>query len=197
MSVLEKKPTREGERVLLVVLFVVYLALLAWIVLWKLEIPYIGGGALRQIKLIPFAPGAGDGPSKPFEVVANLLLFVPFGVYLRLLAPSWPWWKAVGVVAGASLLLETAQYVLAVGNSDVTDLVVNTVGGLAGIGLLALARRRLRARTARVMTRVCSVGTVLALVAVGAFVASPLHYSQRHVAVVPTHSVSAQGGGTR
>ena len=31
VSVLEKKPTREGERVLLVVLFVVYLALLAWI----------------------------------------------------------------------------------------------------------------------------------------------------------------------
>ena len=53
------------------------------------------------------------------------------------------------MVAGASLGLEVAQYVLAVGSSDITDVVVNTAGGLAGIGLLALARRRLRATDRR------------------------------------------------
>lgn len=158
-------------------LFVVYLVLLAWVVLWKLEVPYVGGGALREIKLVPFAPSAGARASGPFDVVANTLLFVPFGLYIGLLAPSWPWWKAAGAVAGASLVLEVAQYVLAVGSSDVTDLVVNTVGGVAGIGLFALARRRLQARTATVMTRVCAVGTLLALLASGIFVASPLRYA--------------------
>jgi glycopeptide antibiotics resistance protein len=187
VSALEKKPSRSGGRVLLVVLFVVYLGLLAWIVLWKLEVPHVGGGALRQIKLVPFASSAGAGASAPFEVVANIVFFVPFGLYLGLLAPSWPWWKAAGAVAGASLVLEVAQYVLAVGSSDVTDLVGNTAGGLAGIGLLALARRRLQARTATVMTWVCSIGTVLALLASGIFVASPLRYAPpRHVAVVST-----------
>jgi hypothetical protein len=51
VSVLEKKPSRVGGRALLVVLFVVYLVLLAWLVLWKLEVPYVGAGALRVIKL--------------------------------------------------------------------------------------------------------------------------------------------------
>ncbi|MQA77217.1 MAG: VanZ family protein [Streptosporangiales bacterium] len=191
-------PSREGGRVLLVVLVVVYLVLLAWIALWKLEVPYVGGGALRQIKLVPFAPSAGAGASAPFEVVANIVLFVPFGLYLGLLAPSWPWWKAAGAVAGASLVLEVAQYVLAVGSSDVTDLVVNTAGGLAGIGLLALARRRLQARTATVMMRVCSIGTVLALLASGIFVASPLRYAPpRDVGIVATHSVPVQDAGTQ
>lgn len=45
----------------LVALFVVYLVLLSWVVLWKLEVPYVGGGALRRIKLVPFAPTAEAG----------------------------------------------------------------------------------------------------------------------------------------
>lgn len=87
------KPSRGGGRGLLAVLFMVYLVLLAWVVLWKLEVPYVGGGALRQIKLVPFARTAEAGASAPLEVVANVMLFVPFGLYLGLLAPSWPWWK--------------------------------------------------------------------------------------------------------
>jgi hypothetical protein len=40
-----------------------------------------------------------------------------------------------------------------------------------------------------VMTRACSIGTVVALLAVGAFVASPLRYrSPRRAAAVPTHT---------
>ena len=67
---------------------------------------------------------------------------------------------------------------------------------MAGIGLLALARRRLRARTTAVMTRVCAIGTVLALLACGVFVASPLHYAPpRDRAVVSTRSTPAQAVG--
>lgn len=152
---------------------------------------------LREIKLVPFVPSGRVGASAPFEVGVNGVLFVPFGIYLGLLASSWPWWKAAGPIAGASLVLEVAQYVLALGSSDVTDLIVNTAGGLAGVGLLALARRRLQARTATVMTRVCSIATVLALLAIAIFVASPLRYGpQREAAVVSMHSVPKQGADT-
>ncbi len=192
MSAPEKKPSQEGGGVLLFVLFAVYLVLLAWIVLWKLEVPYIGG-VLREIKLVPFVPSAGAGASKPFEIVANFVLFVPFGLYLDLLAPSWRWWTAAGTVAGTSLILEVAQYALAVGRTDVTDVVVNAAGGLTGFGILALTRRRLRLRTTTVMTRVCSIGTVLALLATGIFVASPLRYAPpRDASVVPMRSVAIQ-----
>jgi glycopeptide antibiotics resistance protein len=161
----------------LVGLFVAYLVLLVWIVLWKLQLPYVGEGELRHIKLVPFAPTAEDGASEPLEVMANVVLFVPFGLYLGLLAPSWSWWKLAAVVAGSSLTLEVTQWVLSIGSCDVTDLFVNTAGGLAGLGLLISARRRLQDRTNTLMTVVCSIVTVLSLLAVGIFIASPLHYA--------------------
>jgi glycopeptide antibiotics resistance protein len=158
----------------LVALFGLYLLLLAWIVLWKLGLPWIG--VLRAIKLVPFAASGDAGPSEPSEVLANLVLFVPFGVYLCLLAPSWRWWKVAGVATGTSLLLEVTQYVLGIGSSDITDVIMNAAGTLAGFGLLALVRQRLQARTATVMTWVCSIGTILAVVVSGIFVTAPLRW---------------------
>jgi glycopeptide antibiotics resistance protein len=163
------------HRRLLVALFLVYLVLLAWVVLWRLELPYLGG-VEREIALVPFATG-DDSAKSPFELAFNFVLFVPFGLYLGLLAPLWRWWKVALVVAGASLAMELAQYVLAVGVSDITDLLLNTAGGLTGFGLLALARRGLQGRTLRVLTRVCAIGTVVALLAVGIFMVSPIHYA--------------------
>ncbi|MBT2499396.1 VanZ family protein [Agromyces sp. ISL-38] len=149
--------------------------------------PYVGEGALRHIKLVPFVPTAEDGASDPLEVIANVVLFVPFGVYLALLAPSWPWWKLAGVVAGSSLALEVTQWVLSVGSCDITDLVVNTAGGLSGLGLLVLARLRFQDRIGTVMTRVCSIGTVIFLLAAGIFIA-PLHYAPMRAVHIPLGS---------
>ena len=163
--------TRPPTRTALVAMFVVYLVVLVWTVLWKLEVPWTGGDTM--VKLVPFVAAGGAGASAPVEVVANLVLFIPLGIYLGLLAPRWPWWAAAGTIAGASVALEVTQYVLAVGRSDTTDVIVNTVGGLVGLGLLALARHTLAARTATVMTQICSIATVLALVGGGFYLASP------------------------
>lgn len=157
----------------LVTLFVIYLMLLVWIVLWKLEPPWIGG--YRVIKLVPFAATSEAGASTPLDVIANLVLFIPFGIYLGLLAPSRPWWKSAGVLTLASLALEVTQYVLAVGRSDITDVIVNTVGGLAGLALLALVHSKVHARIVRVMNLLCSLGTALALLATGLFIVTPIH----------------------
>ena len=186
----KQKPSRSRGRALLVALFVIYLVLLAWIVLFKLEVPWIGEAALlpRPIKLIPFVPNADAGGSAPLEVVFNFLLFMPFGVYLGLLAPSWKWFTVTGVLAGASLVLEIIEHVLSVGSFDTTDVIVNTAGGLAGLGLLALVRRRFRARTSVVMTRVLVIATALGVIAVAIFIASPLHYAPQRDVVVRTPS---------
>src|SRR4029077_13445193 len=119
VSAAENKPFRQDGRVL-VVLFVVYLVLLAWAVVWKFDMPYVGEAALlpRPIKLIPFVPSAEAGGSAPLEIVANFVLFVPFGLYLGLLAPTWRPWQWTGVFAGASLVLEAAQHLLSTGSFD-------------------------------------------------------------------------------
>ena len=185
---------RRRGRALSVWLFVLYLLLLAWIVLWKLEVPWVGEAALlpRPIKLIPFLPSGEAGASAPIEVMINIALFVPFGLYLGLLAPTWQWWKAAGVFVSASLVLETTQHLLSTGSFDVTDLIVNTVGGLIGVGLLDLVRRRLGHRTTDVMTKVLLVGTVISVLAVGIFVVSPLNYGPQRDVIVPTPSAATR-----
>jgi glycopeptide antibiotics resistance protein len=186
------EPRERGGRRLLVVIFAVYLVLLAWAVVWKLEAPYVGAAAFlpHPIKLVPFVASAEAGASAPLEVVANVLLFLPFGLYLGLLAPTWPWWKAAAVFVGASLVLETTQHLLSTGSFDTSDVIANAAGGLAGAGLLVLARRRLQTRTEVVITRACLIGTVVALFAIGVFVASPLHYRALRDVVVATPSPS-------
>jgi glycopeptide antibiotics resistance protein len=189
-----KNSPRRGGSALVSALFVIYLILLAWMVLWKLEVPWIGEAALlpRPIKLVPFLPSGDAGASAPQEVVANLLLFVPFGIYLGLLAPSWTWWAKTGVFVGASMALEITQHLISVGSFDITDVIVNAAGGLAGLGLLALVRRSLHARTAAVVTRICLIGTVVSLVAVAVFIVSPLHYGPQRDVIVRTPSSAGQ-----
>jgi glycopeptide antibiotics resistance protein len=176
MTRIEKPPVRDRARVLLATLFVVYLVLLVWLVLFKFETPWIGSGELRPIKLVPFVASGDNGSSAWREVVANIAFFVPFGIYLALLAPTWRWFTSAAVFAGASVLLEGAQYLLIVGSADITDVITNTAGGLIGVGLVALVRRRMHARTTTVMARICLIGTVVAVLLAGVFLASPLHY---------------------
>jgi len=140
MPAAARTPPAGDRRLLLAVLFAVYLVLLVWVVLWKLEVPFLGTDDQRRLKLTPFAAGGGVGANTPVELGINVLLFLPFGIYLGLLADRWPWWKAAGIVAGTSLLFEVTQYVLAIGVADVTDIIVNTTGGLAGLGVLVWAR---------------------------------------------------------
>ena len=175
------------SRRLLVVLFVVYLVLLVWIILWKLELPYVGAAAslARPIKLVPYFPSGDFNASDPLEVLVNILLFVPFGSYLGMLAPRLGWWPIAGILIASSLALETTQHLLSVGSFDLTDVIDNSAGGLIGFGLLVLARRRLGARAGPTVARVFLIGGIVAVLAVAAFIASPLRFVGQQDVIVP------------
>jgi|GEM_PF-635158 len=187
--------TDEARRLLLAMSFAVYLALLIWVVLWKLEPPHLGDGSMRRIKLVPFVSDGVSGPSAPLEVLANLAIFLPFGIHLALLAPTWPLRRAVAVTAATSLLLETAQYVLAVGSSDATDVIVNTAGGALGAALVVAVRRAAGARGGALLARVCAIATGAALVAAGLFAVSPMHYAQQDAGELGARCAAAVASG--
>ena len=147
----------------LIALFVIYLALLVWVILWKAHLPFIGRDDMREIKLVPFVSGEGYGSSAPVELLVNLLLFVPLGMYLAALRARLP----ALIVIGVSVALEIAQFVLATGSSDVTDVIVNTAGGLIGLGLFTALRPKLPA-----LVGVLGVANVLALVAIAVYTRS-------------------------
>lgn len=179
----EERPVR---RALVIVSFAVYLVLLAWVVLWKLEVPWIGDAAslVRPIKLVPFVSDGDAGASAPIELLINLVLFVPLGLFVGTLAPAWSWWRAGLVALGVSLALEVVQHLISTGSFDTTDLIVNTAGALVGWAIFAAVRRRAGERAPAVMRSVCVTVAGLALVAVVAFVASPLHYGPQRDVVV-------------
>jgi glycopeptide antibiotics resistance protein len=108
-------------------MFALYALFLVWAILWKCGAPYIGDGSYRAISLVPFS-----GNTR-WEMEFNLAVFVPFGFLLSAVAEKRGIIKLIGVTLLASLALEVAQYILAVGRSDVTDLLLNTVGGAVGI----------------------------------------------------------------
>ena len=168
-------------------LFVVYLVLLVWIILWKLEVPSIGAaaGLARPIKLVPYLPSGDFDASDPLEVLVNILLFVPFGIYLGMLAPRLRWWAIAGILIASSLALETTQHLLSVGSFDLTDVIDNSLGGLVGFGALVVARRALEVRAGRLVTRICLIGGIVAVLAVAAFIASPLRFVGQHDVIVP------------
>jgi glycopeptide antibiotics resistance protein len=160
-------------KVAVIALFLTYLVLLVWVVMWKLHEPFIGRDDMREIKLVPFATSSIYGASAPIEVLQNIAVFVPLGIYLGMLKPAWRWWTIVLIAAVLSLGFEVAQYLTAAGSSDTTDLIANTTGALLGFGVLVVARRALRHRVVPVVTWSLALGTVVAIgiaaVVIGSF----------------------------
>lgn len=152
-------------------LFAVYLFLLIWLAVFKLHAPFIGRDDMRGIKLIPFAPIDGFGLNSPLEMMGNGAVFIPFGIYLGTLV-SWRPWAMVLAIAGTSLTVEVSQYVLAVGASDVSDVILNTIGGVVGVAIATRLRRRFQARTVTIVKQVAELCTLIALIWAGMHIAS-------------------------
>lgn len=116
------------------ILFLLYLVLLIWIILFKLQFSITALDRVREINLIPFYYKE-EISFHAIEVLENVLIFVPFGIYLCLVFQRSRLRSKLLFIAGMSMLLEVCQYVLTVGRSDITDLITNISGGLIGIFL--------------------------------------------------------------
>lgn len=116
------------------VLFIVYLIALFWIILFKLNVHFSYMGDSRSINLIPFGePLILNGKFDFGEIILNVLIFVPLGIYAGILFKRWTFGKKLFLFFLISLMIEGFQFVFGVGASDVTDIIDNTLGGLIGL----------------------------------------------------------------
>ncbi|MDI9498206.1 MAG: VanZ family protein [Bacillota bacterium] len=128
-----------------ITLFLVYLLFLIWVIMFKLEFSLAGLDQVREYNFIPFHYEDGHNIGFHFyEVIDNMLIFIPIGVYLCLVSKKMPLLGKAGFVFAISLALECSQYVLSVGRFDVTDLITNTAGGVIGIGVYLIGRSLFR-----------------------------------------------------
>lgn len=117
------------------ILFGVYCILLIWIILFKLsasleDIKMMTGH--RAVNLIPFYYD-NEVSMHLSEVIKNLLIFIPFGLYLGMLGMGLGKSVLTGFIF--SLTMELCQYIFAIGGSDITDIITNTLGTLIGATL--------------------------------------------------------------
>ena len=155
------KPEPEKQSALTIVLFAVYLLLLIGVILFKLPFYSESLTNIRAINLIPLQGSLdGNGNLVSHEVVYNILVFIPLGIYICLLKNNWSFIRKVLPIVGATLAFEVIQFVFAMGITDITDLLSNTLGGIIGIGIGALAFKIFKARTVRIMNLLALVVTV-------------------------------------
>ena len=135
----------ENNKRLTWLIAVVYLLLVIWIILFKLSMPseIAELDHIRRINLIPFHYDA-EVSGHLSEVLENLLIFIPVGVYLKMLGK--PNLQAVLIGGGISLALEIAQYCFGIGATDITDLITNTVGAAVGMAIYLLLGKLVRNR---------------------------------------------------
>lgn len=142
-------------------LYFVYLAFVVWVILLKFSTSPAELSHFRNINLIPYGDsGIINGQLDVRELVENILIFVPFGVYAGMLVREKSWWKVILAGAGFSLFLETLQYVFAIGASDITDVINNTLGAVLGVLLWKGFYRIAGERSWLIAQIIATIGTV-------------------------------------
>ena len=120
-------------------LFAAYLFMLLWLVLFKFSYdPFavIRNYQTRSLNLIPFAYARNS------EMIANVVAFIPFGVMLGVNFKQVVWRHKIGVIFAFSVVVEIIQYCLAIGATDITDIIMNTLGGCMGLaGYVAISKQ--------------------------------------------------------
>jgi glycopeptide antibiotics resistance protein len=115
----------------------------------------------RGLNLIPFAGSVVKNNRLDCnEIILNLAAFVPFGLYVSMIKPRWPFWKKIIPAAAASLMFELIQYLFAIGGTDITDFLSNTLGGVVGAGLYVLFSRLFKDKATRILNILALVGTI-------------------------------------
>ena len=72
------------------VLFIIYLLVLIWIIVFKMEFAVADINRIQNLNLNPYsAPARINGEIVYEEILFNILAFLPFGMYLGILFKKW------------------------------------------------------------------------------------------------------------
>lgn len=148
-----------------IAVFAIYMFLLTWLVLFKFAMSIEQIPHMRNINLIPFAASViTNGKLEVSELVYNILVFVPLGAYLMIFLPETRVWKKILMGAGVSLIFEAAQYIFAIGGSDITDLINNTIGVIAGILFLTGFRKIAKEKTVFIINTMGAIIEIMGII---------------------------------
>ena len=147
------------------ILFAVYTLILAWILLFKMSFSIDELYKNRSINIIPFMSSViVNGKIDTSEIIKNIIVFIPVGIYVCMLKKDWSILKKISVGFFISLGIEVLQFVLAIGATDITDLIGNTLGGIIGIGVFYLFSKVFKNKTNNIINILALIATILLIV---------------------------------
>lgn len=121
------------------ILFIIYMIAVFEIIVFKLEMPFSNIGYLRNINLIPFNESLIiNGKIDYSEIIMNMVIFIPLGIYIDIIFSGWSTTKKISIFLIISLMCEVLQFIFALGASDITDIINNTLGGIIGLLIFKL-----------------------------------------------------------
>lgn len=124
------------ENRLTTILLILYLIILTWIILFKMGLNFKYLPYIRSINLIPFKESLIiNGRISLKEIFANLVVFIPVGIYINILENDKKLYKKIIPIFLITLFYEVSQYIFHIGATDVTDIIMNTLGGIVGIAI--------------------------------------------------------------
>ncbi|WP_455539103.1 VanZ family protein [Terrisporobacter sp.] len=143
------------------ILFGVYFLILVWILLFKMSFSFEELYRSRSINIIPFAGTATvNGKIQMSEIIKNVIVFIPVGIYACMLKQEWSIIKKISVSFFISLGIEALQFVLAIGATDITDIIGNTLGGVIGIGIFYLFTKLFKSKAIKIFNILASGATI-------------------------------------
>ena len=146
------------------ILFIGYTLILVWILLFKMSFSIDELYKSRSINIIPFMGSViVNGRIYISEIINNIIVFVPVGIYICMLKENWSILRKISVGFFISLGIEVLQFILAIGATDITDLIGNTLGGIIGIGVFYLFSKVFKNKTNNIINTLALIATILLL----------------------------------
>ena len=149
-------------------LFLAYLIILFWIILFKISLSfedwsYLFKNQQRSINLIPFPDSLNKlSAFNISETLSNVVIFIPFGIIIEIVNKKQASFVKVLLIFLFSLSIESFQYIFGIGFSDITDIIINTSGGLIGISFYKLLNLKIdKKKLDQALTILCLVTLLL------------------------------------
>lgn len=112
----------------------IYVLILIWIIIFKMGFIFPN---MRSINLIPFKESVIiNGKIDLDEIINNCIVFIPLGLYMGIQDRKNSFLIKLFPIFGLSLGFEIIQFVFHIGASDITDIIMNTLGGAVGISII-------------------------------------------------------------
>lgn len=144
-----------------IILLAVYLLLLTGVVVFKLPFFRINVGT--RIVNWHLYLGVFSSGRVSVDVIYNIIFFIPLGIFIGMLNNASSFFRKLAPIVALTLVYEATQYIFAIGTTDITDIINNTLGGVIGVVIYSLIYKIFGTKANKVLNAIVSIFVATAL----------------------------------